>query len=233
MLEVEAVSFAYDGTPVLSGVSTAFEPGEVVAVTGPNGAGKTTLAMHLNGLLEPDSGVVRLDGTPVTEDPVAARTAVGMVFQDPDDQFVAATVGEDVAFGPENLGLSREAIRSNVERALETVDMDGREHERIDRLSGGERARVAIAGVLAMAPEYILLDEPLAGLDRAARTAVLAHLEELGNAGTGVVVLTHDLRDVWSLADRVLALEQGEVVADGPLAANREAIADLAILPRC
>uniref|UniRef100_UPI003670108F energy-coupling factor ABC transporter ATP-binding protein n=1 Tax=Cryptosporangium minutisporangium TaxID=113569 RepID=UPI003670108F len=149
MLEFHSVSFAFEDVPVLREVDLEIDDGEFVLFAGANGSGKTTLLRHCNGLLSPDSGTVRVDGTPVEENVVAARASVGMVFQHPRDQFVAATIGADVAFGPENLGLERGEIDRRVENALEGVNLTGREDERIDSLSGGEQARVAIAGALA------------------------------------------------------------------------------------
>lgn len=233
MIEVRELTASYDGDPVLAGVSLTVRPGEFVLLTGPNGAGKTTLVRHLNGLQEPDSGSVVVDGTPVAEDPVHARRSVGMVFQAPGDQFVGSTVGGDVAFGPENLGLDRETITDRVERALETVGLEGRRDERLETLSGGERTRVALAGVLAMEPQYVVLDESLGSLDVSARTTLLDHLAGLVESGRGVVLVTHDLRDAWSTTDRVIALSGGRVAVDGPPEPHREALADLAVVPRC
>jgi biotin transport system ATP-binding protein len=200
---------------VLCGLDLHVDDGEWVVIAGANGSGKTTLVRHLPGLLTPDAGTVRVDGVDVAENPVAARTAVGTVFQHPRDQLVAATVGADVAFGPENLGLPRETIDRRVETALSAVGMDGRERARVDELSGGERARVAIAGALAMGPDHLVLDEPLAGLDWPARRSVLAHLRALNADGTAVVVVTHDLRDVLAPADRLVVLADGRVVLAG------------------
>ena len=214
MIEFRSVSFGYGEETDLADVSLRIDDGEFVLLAGPNGSGKSTLLGHCNGLLTPDAGSVLVDGTPVEEDPVGARTTVGMVFQHPRDQFVAATVGDDVAFGPENLGLSREAIDRRVAESLETVGLDGRERERIDTLSGGEQSRLAIAGCLAMRPDHLLLDEPFTGVDDLARQTIQAHLEELAAAGTGVVVATHDLRDLLGLADRVLGMADGQVVVD-------------------
>lgn len=202
--------------PAVDGVSLTIPDGEFVILAGPNGAGKTTLVRHFNALLAPEEGSVCVDGTPVSGDPVAARTAVGMVFQDPRDCFVAATVGEDVAFGPENLGLDRGEIDRRVRRALDAVGMSGRRGERIDRLSGGERARVAIAGALAMEPAHLVLDEPFAGLDAAGRRSVREALADLAAGGTGVIVVTHDPGAVLDLADRVVVLVDGRVALDAP-----------------
>ncbi|AEH37026.1 energy-coupling factor ABC transporter ATP-binding protein [Halopiger xanaduensis] len=224
MIEFRDVSYAFEDVPVLEDLSLSIESGEFVVLAGANGSGKTTLLRHCNGLLTPDSGTVLVDGTPVTDDLVAARSRVGMVFQHPRDQFVAATVGADVAFGPENLGLERAEIDRRVETALAAVNMAGREDERIDALSGGEQARVAIAGALAMDPDHLVLDEPFTGLDDPARRSVLERLESLSVAGTGVVLATHDLRDVLALADRLVAVRDGRVVVDD---APERAIAEL------
>ncbi len=204
----------YDDATVLKDFTLKIEDGEFVLLAGVNGSGKTTLCRLCNGLLEPDSGTVAVDGVPVREDLVAARTRVGMVFQHPRDQFVASTVGADVAFGPENLGLSRPEIDQRVCSALAAVDMTGREDDRLASLSGGEQSRVAIAGALAMRPKHLLLDEPFAELDFPARRSVLDHITGLSENGTGVVVATHDLRDVLEPADRLLVLENGQVTID-------------------
>ncbi|MFC7172467.1 energy-coupling factor ABC transporter ATP-binding protein [Haloplanus litoreus] len=198
----------------VDGVSLTVTDGEFLVLAGANGSGKTTLVRGFNGLLTPDEGSVRVNDRPVADDPVAARSSVGMVFQDPRDGFVAATVGADVAFGPENLGLPREEIDRRVTDALDAVRMAGRDEERIDELSGGERERVAIAGALAMDPDHLVLDEPFTGLDWAARRSVLARLETLDDAGVSVVVVTHDLRDVAALADRIVVLADGSVALD-------------------
>jgi len=215
MIETRDLVHRYGDEAALDGVSTRIDDGEFVVLAGPNGSGKTTLIRHFNGLLEPDSGTVEVDETDVFADLVAARTKVGMVFQTPRDCFVAATVAADVAFGPENLGLPRADIDRRVETALAAVELDGYGERRIDRLSGGERARVAIAGALAMKPSHLVLDEPFTGLDRPARESVLDRLEALHDAGTSVVVVTHDLRDVAALADRVAVMSAGQVIRAG------------------
>jgi biotin transport system ATP-binding protein len=215
-IEVEAYRYRYADAdaPAVDGVSLTVADGEFLVIAGPNGSGKTTLVRGFNGLLTPDEGSVRVDGRPVADDLVAARSRVGMVFQDPRDGFVAATVGADVAFGPENLGLDREEIDRRVADALAAVRMDGREADRIDELSGGERERVAVAGALAMDPAHLVLDEPFTGLDWAARRSVLDRLAALDADGVSVVVVTHDLRDLAALADRTVVLSAGRVALD-------------------
>lgn len=214
MIQTRELVHRYGDTVAVDGVSLAFDDGEFVVLAGANGSGKTTFVRHLNGLLAPDEGEVLVDGRDVALDAVFARTRVGMVFQDPRDGFVAATVGADVAFGPENLGLSREEIDRRVEEALAAVNMQGRADERIDALSGGEQERVAIAGALAMEPAHLVLDEPFTGLDWPARRSVLERLVSLASSGTGLIVVTHDLRDLTEHADRMVVLRDGRVVLD-------------------
>lgn len=231
MIEVRGLTHRFDGAAAVDDVDLTIHDGEFVLLVGPNGAGKTTLVKHWNGLLEPDAGEVLVDGRPVGEDPVAARTAIGMVFQRADDAFVAATVGEDVAFGPENLGLARTVVERRVSQALEAVGLAGRGGERLDALSGGERQRVAIAGALAMSPEHLVLDEPLVRLDAAGREAVLDRINALNDDGVGVVIVTHDLRDVAALADRVVVLHEGRVVRDDEPAAVVDDLARFGVRP--
>ena len=216
MLELDSVVRRYgdDGTPALDGVSLTIPDGEFLVLCGANGSGKSSLVRHLNALEEPDSGQVLVNGEPAAENPVLARTAVGMTFQDPRDQFVAATVGADAAFGPENLGLTHEEIDERVGDALAAVGLDGRERDRIETLSGGEQQRLAVAGALAMRPDHLVLDEPFTGLDAPAREDLLARLGELHAGGTGIVVVTHDLRELLEPAQRVVCLANGRVVAD-------------------
>jgi biotin transport system ATP-binding protein len=220
------------GVAAVEDVSLDVADGEFLVLAGPNGSGKTTLVRHFNGLLEPDAGTVEVNGRPVGEDVVAARTAVGMVFQEPRDGFVAATVGADVAFGPENLGLSHEEIDRRVDDALAAVRLAGKRDARIEALSGGERERVAIAGALAMNPDHLVLAEPFTGLDWPARQAVLERLDALHSSGRSVVVVTHDLRDLVSRADRVVVLSRGRIALDAePADVDPERLADLGVRP--
>ncbi|ADD04471.1 ABC-type transport system ATP-binding protein (probable substrate biotin) [Natrialba magadii ATCC 43099] len=229
MIEFDDVTYGFDDVPVLEDLSLTIDDGEFVVLAGANGSGKTTLLRHCNGLLSPDSGTVRVDDTPVSENLIAARSRVGMVFQHPRDQFVAATVGADVAFGPENLGLDRDEIDQRVTDALAAVNLEGRTDERIDTLSGGEQARVAIAGALAMNPIHLVLDEPFTGLDAPARRSVLDRLASLSDSGTGICLATHDLRDVCELADRLIAMQDGRVVVDDAPEGALESFSELPI----
>lgn len=225
MITVENLTHSFGSVTAVDDVSVRIEAGEFVVIAGANGSGKTTLVRHFNGLLEPDTGTVSVDGVDVATNPVTARTSIGMVFQQPRDQFVAATVGADVAFGPENLGLSRDEIDRRVANALAAVNMAGRDTERIDELSGGEQSRIAIAGALAMEPSVLVLDEPFTGLDDPSRRAVLEQLDSLAARETGIVVVTHDLRDVLSRADRLLAMVDGALVVDADPADAASALA--------
>ncbi|MGZ0748472.1 energy-coupling factor ABC transporter ATP-binding protein [Haloparvum sp. AD34] len=228
-ITARSLTCRYGDVAAVDGVDLRIDDGECVVLAGPNGSGKTTLVRTFNGLVEPDAGEVAIDGTPVQDDLVAARAAVGMVFQDPRDQLVAATVGADVAFGPENLGLDHAEIDRRVADALDAVDMAGRREERVDELSGGERERVAIAGALAMEPAHLVLDEPFTGLDEPARQSVLRRLRALSDAGTSLIVVTHDLRDVLALADRVVALDDGRVAVDSTPDAAVDELAPLGV----
>ncbi|MFO7925733.1 MAG: energy-coupling factor ABC transporter ATP-binding protein [Halobacteriota archaeon] len=214
MIAVQDLVSRRGDTTALDGISLRIDDGESIALAGANGSGKTTLVRHLNGLLEPERGSVAVDGTPVLDDPVAARTSVGMVFQNPRDCFVAPTVSADVAFGPENLGLAREEIERRVRDSLEKVGMADHRDARIDRLSGGQQARVAIAGALAMESNHLVLDEPFTGLDDPSRTAILSRLDALSADGTSLIVVTHDLRDLDGLVDRVVVLSEGRIAAE-------------------
>ncbi len=230
MIRVRNLTHSYSEETAVDDVSLTIEDGEFLLLAGPNGSGKTTLVRHFNGLLDPDAGEVEVNGRRVEDDVVAARTAVGMVFQDPRDGFVAATVGADVAFGPENLGLDRAEIADRVDDALAAVRLGGKRDARIEELSGGERERVAIAGALAMDPDHLVLDEPFTGLDWPARQAVLERLDALHESGRSVVVVTHDLRDVAALADRVVVLSAGRVALDAE-APDPERLVELGVRP--
>ncbi|MDZ7731045.1 MAG: ABC transporter ATP-binding protein [Natrialbaceae archaeon] len=214
MIEFRSVTFAYESDAVIERLSFTIPDGSVVLLAGANGSGKTTILRHCNGLLSPDEGEVLVDGVSVEDDLVGARTAVGMVFQNPRDQFVAATVEDDVSFGPENLGLSHETIEERVSESIEAVGLEEKRTARIDTLSGGEQARLAIAGALAMRPSHLVLDEPFAGVDERARQAIQRHLESLIADGTGVIIASHDLRDLLGMADRIIGLERGHIAFD-------------------
>lgn len=228
-IDVQGLAHAYaDGTPALRGVDLRVAAGESVAVVGANGAGKSTLLLHLNGLLLPGGGSVAIEGRPVTRATlVAVRQRVGYVFQDADDQLFMPTVQDDVAFGPLNQGLPAAEVLGRVAAALAAVDATHLANRAPYRLSGGEKRAVAIAGVLAMAPAILVLDEPSAGLDPAGRRRLI---RLLGGLPQTRVIATHDLDLVLALCARVVVLHQGLVAADG---APRRVFADVELLRRC
>ena len=217
LVETIDLCFSYpDSPPALNGVSLRITHGESVAVVGGNGAGKSTLLLHLNGLLPPSSGQVRVGDIPVTPKTVArVRESVGMVFQQAEDQLFMPTVREDVAFGPLNMGLPPEEIRRRVDTALEAVGMLAYKKHAPHLLSGGQKQRVAIAGVLAMQPKTIVLDEPTAMLDPQGRQEVVSIVEKLSREqNITVVLITHHM-DEAVCADRVIAMDDGKIIADG------------------
>ncbi len=219
VIRIRDLRFSYPDAPrpALDGVTLDIEPGSFVAILGANGSGKSTLAKHLNAILRPSEGEVRIHDldTRKPEDLMPIRRRVGMVFQNPDNQIVANVVEDDVAFAPENLGVAPEEIRARVDGALRHVGMyDFRLHAP-HLLSGGQKQRVAIAGVLAMQPEVLVLDEPTAMLDPRGRREVLDTVEALCRSdGITVVLITHHM-DEAARADRVVVMERGHVVMDG------------------
>jgi len=215
-IEVSQLAFSYpDGHPALRGVTFSIAPGEKVALVGPNGAGKSTLLLHLNGILR-GQGTITVCGQPLSEATLGPiRSAVGMVFQDPDDQLFSLTVFDDVAFGPIYQGLPETEVRARVEQALAAVGMSDRATRVSHHLSGGEKKRIAIATVLSMQPEILALDEPTSGLDPRARRGLI---RLLGQLPMTMLVSTHDLRMVRELLPRTIILDGGLIVADGPTA---------------
>lgn len=222
LIEIRDLRHTYNpGTPqavvALDGISLTIERGEFVAVVGGNGSGKSTLAKHLNALLLPTSGEVRVDGFD-TRNRTAVwdiRQRVGMVFQNPDNQLVATVVEEDVAFGPENLGIPPAEIALRVEAALAAVDMQAYRRHAPHLLSGGQKQRVAIAGVLAMRPQCLVLDEVTTMLDPEGRREVLETVQRLNASGVTVVNITHAM-DEAALAGRIIALDAGRIALEGP-----------------
>jgi len=202
----------------LRGINLTVHRGEFVALIGPNGSGKSTLARHLNGLLLPSSGAVWVDGL-LTSDPRnlwRIRQKVGMVFQNPDNQLVATTVEEDVAFGPENLGIPPREIRRRVDEALATVGLLGYRLHPPHRLSGGQKQLVAIAGALAMRPECLVLDEPTSMLDPPGRRQVLSTLHRLNaEEGLTILLITQSMAEA-ATTQRIIVLDDGRIVLEGP-----------------
>lgn len=224
-IEVENLEFSYpDGRKALYGVTLAVEPGEKVALVGPNGAGKSTLLLHLNGILR-GQGAIRVAGLELADANLGKiRAAVGLVFQNPDDQLFSPTVFEDVAFGPLHMGLPAAEVRTRVQRALAAVGMQEYQDRISHHLSIGEKKRIAIATVLSMEPEILVLDEPTAGLDPRARRTLINLLRQLDMT---MLVSTHDMRMVAELFERTVIMEAGQVVASG---ATDSLLADQALL---
>jgi cobalt/nickel transport system ATP-binding protein len=230
-LRIAGLHYAYpDGTAALAGVDLTVGAGERVALLGPNGAGKTTLVLHLNGILHGGGGTVEVSGVPVDPRDRAGladlRRRVGIVFQDPDDQLFMPTVAEDVAFGPANLGVRGAELTARVDEALAAVDMAAYRDQVPHHLSFGQRRRVAVATVLAMWPEILVLDEPSSNLDPVARRELAEVL--LGLDAT-MLMVTHDLPYALQLCPRSVVLDDGVVVADGPTA---QLLADPELLRR-
>jgi energy-coupling factor transport system ATP-binding protein len=214
IVSCEDLTYSYPGSEraALTGVTFELRSGEYVGVVGPNGGGKSTLVRLLNGLLRADSGSVRVGGLDPATEPFEVRKKAGMLFQNPENGLVAPFVEDDVAFGLENLGVERQEMRDRVREAILAVGLEGYERREPHTLSGGEKQRVALAGLLALDPEILLLDEPTSMLDAAGRKEVLERLEGLRGART-VLHVTHHLEELLD-ADRVLVLNAGELVAD-------------------
>jgi len=215
LIEVRGLSYRYeDGTLALNGVDFRMEPGESVALLGPNGSGKTTFVLHLNGLLRGE-GSIQVCGLPVEKPNLPAiRRKLGVVFQDSDNQLFMPTVVEDVAFGLLNLGMENEAALSKARAALETVAMSAAESKAPYHLSAGEKKRVAIAGVLAMEPEILVLDEPTTFLDPPGHRSLAELLAQLPQSK---IVITHDSRLAAALCKRAVFFERGQIAAEGPV----------------
>jgi cobalt/nickel transport system ATP-binding protein len=217
-----------DGTAALRDVSFRITHGESVAVIGANGAGKSTLLLHLNGYLAATGGEVRIGDFPLTRATLPdVRRTVGMVFQDPDDQLFMPTVYDDVAFGPLNLGLTGADVEQRVRDALDRVGVGHLRDKAPYNLSGGEKKRVAIATVLSMSPDILVMDEPTSGLDPFARRQLMGLLREFHHTR---IFTSHDLDMVLELCERTIVLHEGEVMADGP---TLKIFSDDALLARC
>ncbi len=222
IITIEDLTFEYtrgnDEEPIraLDGVNLEFDEGSFTAIIGKNGSGKSTLAKNLNGLLVPTSGTVFVDGYDTRDDDSIweIRQRAGMVFQNPDNQLVSSIVEDDVAFGPENLGIEPSEIRRRVDKALEDVNMGQFKNKAPHLLSGGQKQRIAIAGVVAMRPKIIIFDEPTAMLDPKGRKEIMKIIDELHRDGITVILITHFMEEVvW--ADRVIIMHEGKVLLDG------------------
>ena len=224
-LQFEQVTHTYQaGSPfqatAIRDVSLTLGSGELTALIGHTGSGKSTLAQHMNALLAPTSGRVLLDGKDINQKGVSkkeTRQRIGLVFQYAETQLFEETVAKDVAFGPKNLGLSQAEIDARVKEALHRVGLPEEIAEKSPfELSGGQMRRAAIAGVIAMRPEMLVLDEPAAGLDPMGREDMLALVRSFHQAGTSIVMISHSMDDVARLAQRIIVMDQGQVALDGP-----------------
>ena len=219
MLEARNICYSYgDDTQALKNINLKINHGEMVAILGKNGAGKSTLFLHFNGIYEPDSGEILIDGEKLKYNKKAllkCRQKVGIVFQNPDNQIFAPSVEEDIAFGPLNLKLPMDEVQRRVEDALKRVGMEGFEKKAPHHLSGGQKKRVAIAGILAMKPEIMILDEPTAGLDPQGAIKIMNLLSQLNSEGITIVISTHDVDLVSQYVNKIFVMADGEIIGDG------------------
>jgi len=217
ILHLKAVSHVFeDGFKGIKDITLCVDEGEFIIVAGKNGSGKSTLLRHLNGLLKPSSGRILLAGNNIFDNLVTTRKTIGMVFQDADAQMVGDTVFDEVAFGLENLKQDRETIKKKVARVLEMLDLDHLKDKNPWTLSGGEKRRLAIGGVLVMDPKIIVLDEPFSNLDYPSACQVLATIVDLNEKGHTIIIATHDIETVIYHASRMILMADGEIQQDGP-----------------
>jgi len=216
LLETQQLTHVFpNGTVALEDINLAIEAGEFVVIAGANGSGKTVLLRHLNGLLTPTKGTVFLEGTSIAKNIKAARRQIGLIFQNSDSQIVGQTVAEDVAFGPENLKLTPEEVDTRVKKSLEAVGLSQFALQNPYALSGGQKRKLAVAGVLAMQPKILLFDEPFAGLDYSGVVQILKQILLLHKANHTIIVVTHELEKVLAHADRLILMDKGKIVEDG------------------
>lgn len=219
VLKTDNLNYIYhDGVHAIKDINIKINEGEKVAIMGPNGAGKSTLFLHFNGLKEPDSGNIEVDGEKMVYNKkklLEIRQKVGIVFQNPNDQLFAPSVEEDVAFGPMNLGLPIEEVEKRTAEALELVEMSDSKDKPPHHLSGGQQKKVAIAGIIAMRPEIMILDEPTAGLDPQGVDQILEILNKLNEEGMTIVISSHDVEMINDFADHIFVLKEGKIIGDG------------------
>jgi energy-coupling factor transport system ATP-binding protein len=217
VIQVKQLEHVYpNGTAALRGVSLEIGTGEFIAVIGQNGSGKTTLVRHFNGLLKPTAGEVLVKGKSVRTTPISSLAAsVGYVFQNPDHQIFCHSVWEEIAFGPRMLGFSQQMIAANTKEAIEIMDLEGTDDRHPHSLSRGERQRLAIASVLAIKPEVIVLDEPTGGQDKARTEKLMRLLLQLNQKGHTIIVVTHDIELAAEYARRVVVVCEGGILLDG------------------
>ncbi|MGI6650088.1 MAG: energy-coupling factor ABC transporter ATP-binding protein [Bacillota bacterium] len=216
ILETQNLTHVFpDGTVAIQNISLRINDGEFVVIAGANGSGKTVFARHLNGLLKPTKGKVFIDGKPINKNIVEARKKIGLVFQDSDSQIVGQTVAEDIAFGPENLNLPVAQVETIVKESLEVVGLSQFSTQNPHALSGGQKRKLAIAGILAMKPKIIIFDEPFTGLDYPGVLQILRQILQLHKMGKTILLITHELEKVLAHADRLVIIHKGKLVEDG------------------
>ena len=216
ILEINHLTHRYpDGNGGIFDINFSVTKGEFILLAGQNGSGKTTLIRHLNGLIAPQEGKIRLQGRDIFKDLTHTRKTVGMVFQDADTQIVCDTVYDEVAFGPENLNLDRTLINKKVIQILDQLDLTELRDRNPATLSGGEKRKLAIAGILAMDPEVIVFDEPFANLDHPGTQSLLAVISALNKNGQTIIMATHDVETVLHSASRLIIMAQGQIKEDG------------------
>ena len=218
-VETNNISYHYpDNTKALNKVNFKASKGNMIALLGPNGAGKSTLFLHFNGILKPTSGNLKINSEPINYDKkglMKLRQEIGIVFQNPDDQLFAPTVQEDVAFGPMNMDLSKEEVEKRVENSLKRVGMEGYEDKPPHLLSGGEKKRITIAGILSMKPQIMVLDEPTSGLDPTGASKIMKLLYHLNKEGITIIISTHDVDLVPIYASTIYIMSHGEIIKEG------------------
>ncbi len=219
IIEAREIEYKYpDGTKALDNISFKAEKGEKLAFLGPNGAGKTTLFLHLNGILKPEKGKVFFAGRPISyrqKSLLELRSRVGIVFQDPDDQLFAASVFQEISFGPLNMGLSKKEVENRVSRAMLQMGLDNFRNKPTHYLSQGQKKRVSIADILAMDPEVIIFDEPTSSLDSKHKKRVIEMLDEINREGKTVIMSTHDVDLAYSWADYIYVMAEGAILGKG------------------
>lgn len=234
ILAVDSLTHLFDnGQAGVNDLTFSVAAGEFLVLAGSNGSGKTTLLRLLMGLLKPMSGRIRLKGTHIFKDLVATRRIMGLVFQDADTQILGETVYSEIAFGPENLGLAPEEIRTRVKRIMEDMQLSEFKDRHPATLSGGEKRRLTIAGILAMGPEIILFDEPFANLDYPCACSLARQIRTLHKAGKTIVMATHDIDHVLALADRILVMDKGRIRAEGKVRDMAERLGEFGMRPWC
>jgi len=218
ILEINHLTHRYpDGNGGIFDINFSVTKGEFILIAGQNGSGKTTLIRHLNGLIAPQEGRILLQGRDIFKNLTHTRKTVGMVFQDADTQIVCDTVYDEVAFGPENLNLERSLINKKVIQVLDQLDLTGLKHRNPATLSGGEKRKLAIAGILAMDPEVIVFDEPFANLDHPGTQSILAVISGLNKNGHTIIMATHDVETVLHSASRLIIMARGRIAIEGSI----------------